>query len=125
MPKITVEPTERQKKVVDIQAAKGCSTAAAMREAGFSPITARNPQKLTKQEGYIKYKEQVVKRLDEQREKALMRMDKTIDTAKYSDAANTVDKFSKIIQLLTGGATSNVNVNVRNMSNEELINLID
>ena len=41
------EPTLKQKKAIAILGEKGGSISGAMREAGYSPMTAKNPDKLT------------------------------------------------------------------------------
>ena len=44
--------TERQKKAVELIVEKGGNVSGAMREAGYSPATAKTPQKLTESDGY-------------------------------------------------------------------------
>lgn len=44
--------TTRQAKAVQVMVAKGGSTSQALREAGYSEAIARNPQKVTKSQGW-------------------------------------------------------------------------
>lgn len=111
----------KQQKVIDNMIVNDCSTKQAMIKAGYSPTYAHNSHKLTSQASFKALQKETVSKLELQRQKALARMDETIKTAKYSDATNAVDKLSKTIQLLTGGATQNININVRKMSDQELL----
>ena len=47
-----IKPTERQKEAVDKLVENGGSIGKAMREAEYSPATAKTPQKLTESKGY-------------------------------------------------------------------------
>lgn len=43
-----------------------------------------------------------------QRDRALARMNKTVNKAKYREASDAVDKLTKNIQLLSGGSTEDI-----------------
>lgn len=51
-------PTIRQRKAAENLVAKGSSVAQAMRDAGYSPRTVRDPGKLTRSEAFIQLMEQ-------------------------------------------------------------------
>lgn len=44
--------TEKQKRALDIMVENGGNVSKAMREAGYSPATAKTPKKLTESEGF-------------------------------------------------------------------------
>ena len=86
---------------------------------GYAFETARSG-KIQKTKAYQAVIRPVVKKMIIQREKALARMDKTVGTAKYRDATEAVAKLTKDIQLLSGGATENVVIGVKKLSDDEL-----
>lgn len=45
-------PTIKQKRAVDLMADNGGNVSKAMRDAGYSPMTAKTPQKLTESDGF-------------------------------------------------------------------------
>jgi len=51
-------PTERQKLAAEISAENGGNISRAMLEAGYSPQTAKTPQKLTQSKGFIQILEE-------------------------------------------------------------------
>lgn len=89
---------------------------------GYSIRTAQSG-KIQKTRAYQSVIQPVVQRMIAQRDKALARMDKTIGGAKYRDAVDAIDKLTKNIQLLSGGATANVAMTVKRLSDAELEHL--
>lgn len=53
------KPTAKQRRAVEIMVENGGNASKAMREAGYSPATAKNPQKLTHTEGFLKLADEV------------------------------------------------------------------
>lgn len=76
-----------------------------MIDAGYSENTAKAPQKLTESKGFIAEALPLIKRLEHARDQAIRRMAQTVDKATYRDTADAIDKLTKNIQLLSGGAT--------------------
>lgn len=62
----------------------------------------------------------VVASLEIERRRAIEMLPKRIKKAKYRDLVDGIDKFTKNLQLLTGGATSNIALSVRKLSDDEL-----
>lgn len=91
---------------------------------GYSPTSAR-AMKATGTASYKKVMEPVVKQLEETRRRAISMLAEKVDTASYRDLVYSVDKFTKNIQLLSGGATENVTVGFKNLSDAELQRLAD
>lgn len=97
--------TLKQKKAIALLVENGGNVSRAMREAGYSPNTAKNPNKLTDS---ISYREEVaplVARMEEERDRILEALPMKRKDAKYRDLVDGVDKLTKNIQLLTGGDT--------------------
>lgn len=81
-----------------------------LKKNGYSDTMAKNPKKVRKTKTYQKEIAPLVERMVIQRDLAIARMQKTIGKAKYRDAVDGLDKLTKNIQLLTGGATSRPNI---------------
>lgn len=96
-----------------------------IRKHGYKPSISRSPGKVTRTESYKAVLEPVIDRMIQQRDKAIARMDATIDKAHYHQAVEAVDKLTKNIQLLSGGATSNIAIGVKKLTDDELQNLAD
>lgn len=79
-----------------------------MLEAGYSESTAKQQTLILG--GLSDELNPIVRKLEERREKAIQRLDKTIAKAKYRDLIDGIDKLTKNIQLLSGGKTSNESV---------------
>ena len=77
---------------------------------GYAPNTAKNPKNITETKSYKRVVTPFLTRLIKHRDKLLRRMEETIDDAEYNDLSNSLDKVVKNIQLLSGGATQNVDI---------------
>ena len=106
------EPTIKQRKAIDIlkrgivdNGSKVVSYAQVMREAGYSENTIVAPQKLTNSVAYKREILPLIKRLEDERDRAIDLMSKKIGKATYRDMSDAIDKLTKNIQLLSGGAT--------------------
>jgi len=85
------------------------------RKFGYSESTLKsNYSQITKgktfQEVLKENNEKAVKLMDQERERALLLMKTKVDKASYRDLAYATDIFTKNRQLLTGGATDNINM---------------
>lgn len=67
----------------------------------------------------------LVQRLEEERDAIIERLKATRDKAKYRDLIDGMDKVTKNIQLLTGGATENIAVGVKKLKDDELISIVE
>lgn len=101
--------TERHKRVLDAMVGNGRerakTKAQALREADYSEAVIQQPAKVFNSLGFRRIAEPLIKRLEIERERALVLMSKKIAKATYRDLADSVDKLTKNIQLLSGGAT--------------------
>ena len=77
-----------------------------MLEAGYSNKTAlQQSEILCRLEEELK---PIVNQLDKKRQKMINKLDKTINKATFRDLTDGIDKMTKNIQLLSGGATDRI-----------------
>lgn len=86
---------------------------------GYAPTTA-GAGRVTQTKTYQREIAPLVQRLEDERNAIVERLKKTRNKAKYRDLIDGLDKITKNIQLLTGGATANVAIGVKKMKDEEL-----
>lgn len=91
-----------------------------IKERGYSVSVSKKPKKVTETKSYKDVIYPVVQRLEEERQRAIEALPKLIGKAKYRDAIDAIDKLTKNHQLLTGGATANVAIGVKKLSDAEL-----
>lgn len=103
--------TLKQKKVIDKMIENGGNVSDAMREVGYSPKTAHNPQKVTDSKGFKEEARPIVEQLIKQRQLALYMLKGKINEATYRDLTNGIDVLTKNIQLLSGKPTENIGIN--------------
>ena len=90
------------------------------RKHGYSLHTADTPKNITNTKSYQAVVLPLVTKLELERNEIIERLKVTRGKAKYRDLIDGFDKITKNLQLITGGATENVNLNVRRLSNEEI-----
>lgn len=95
----------RRQKAIKELVENGGSVGAAMRKAGYSPKTAKNPEKLTKTKAFKEAVAPVLEALEKERNAILARLPKVRAKAKYRDLIDGLDKTTKNIQLLQGKET--------------------
>ena len=94
----------RKTAISKILESKGKNKGKSLKEAGYSNNYAINPseflntKKVKKELDWLKY----------EMEQIQLRMEKTRDKAKYKELGDTYQGFSKIQQLLGGGATERI-----------------
>ena len=76
---------------------------------GYSLTTAGSGQ-IQKTKTFKKVLRPLVEQLEAERQAILKRMPDVRDKAKYRDLSDGLDKITKVLQLLTGGATENIAV---------------
>ena len=86
---------------------------------GYSIRTAQSG-KIQKTKTFQKEIFPIVASLEIERRRAIEMLPKRIKKAKYRDLVDGIDKFTKNLQLLTGGATQNIALSVRKLSDDEL-----
>src|SRR3990167_9140475 len=91
---------------------------------GYSPRTAHSG-KIQNTKSYQSVIQPLVLRLEEERNAIVEALKTTRSKAKYRDLIDGLDKITKNIQLLTGGATSNIAIGVRRLKDDELISLAE
>lgn len=94
------------------------------RRHGYSKSSVR-AMKVQKTKAFQAVVQPVLEQLEQARLRALARMPKAEKKAKYRDLVDGVDKMTKNIQLLSGGATANVAIGIRKLSDEELQEIAD
>ena len=95
----------RQKNAITNLVANGGNIAKAMRDAKYSARTARTPKKLTESVGFKKEAKPFLEQLQIHRQKVIKRMEEEVDNAQYQHLNSALDTTTKLIQLLSGGAT--------------------
>lgn len=76
------------------------------REVGYSDNTADNPKLITETESYQSVVNPVLERMERERNRLLLALsEKDLTNERYRDMMEAVDKLTKNIQLLNGGAT--------------------
>jgi hypothetical protein len=96
------------------------SVSAAMRAAGYSPATAKNPKNLTETREYQEEMRRFVVDLVQHRRKVLDRMDETIDDADYGKLTSALDTVTRNVQLLTGRATGRLGLSLPDEEKREI-----
>ncbi len=86
---------------------------------GYSPTTAKAGL-VKKTLTYQRELAPLVASLELERDQIIKRMRRIRNQAKYRDLVDAFDKITKNIQLLTGGATSNVALSVHKLKDDEL-----
>lgn len=77
---------------------------------GYAPSIATAPTKVTKTKSYQNAIKPLVNQLETERQAILNKLPEVRDDASYRDLIDGLDKITKNIQLLTGGATDNIAV---------------
>lgn len=117
-----IKPTSLQRKAIINLVDSGGNVSEAMVKAGYSPNTAKTPQKLTESEGYKNAAKPFIQKLQAEIDAALELAGEKRDDANYSDLVTGVDKLEKLKQLLGGGVTERIGISldqVKAMSEEE------
>ena len=77
---------------------------------GYSPTTANSGQ-IQQTQSYKNVMNPVIKQMEKERQRAIKAMTtKDLDDVRYNDLSDVIDKLTKNIQLLSGGATENLAV---------------
>lgn len=79
-----------------------------VKKKGYSVAVAKNPKIVTDTKSYQNEIKPLLIRLVEERDRAIQALKGKISKAKYRDLVDSVDKLTKNIQLLSGGATDSV-----------------
>lgn len=82
-------------------------------EAGYSKNQSDNPYQILESETVKEGMKDVVSKMEIERERAIKLLEKTSKKAKYRDLVDGIDKFTKNIQLLTGGDTEKQNISIQ------------
>ena len=77
-----------------------------IKKHGYSDGISKQPIRVRKTQSYQKEIKPVVDRLIIERDRAIKALKGKISKAKYRDLTDAIDKLTKNIQLLSGGATS-------------------
>ena len=77
-----------------------------IKKHGYSDGISKQPIRVRKTQSYQKEIKPIVDRLIIERDRAIKALKRKISKAKYRDLTDAIDKLTKNIQLLSGGATS-------------------
>ena len=77
----------------------------AMRDAKYSENTINTPKNLTDSKGFKEEAKPFIEQLQIHRQKVIKRMEEEVDNAQYQHLNSALDTTTKLIQLLSGGAT--------------------
>jgi len=78
----------------------------------YTDSMANNPQKLTKSKGFQEEMKPIIEQLEEERQRAILLLQKKITKAQYHQLVDAVDKLTKNIQLLSGGETERAGLTI-------------
>lgn len=81
-----------------------------IKKNGYAQNTADSPKQVTETKTYKATIKPLVDQLEAERQAILERMPQVRSKAKYRDLSDGLDKTTKVLQLLTGGATENIAV---------------
>ena len=105
--------TIKQKKAVARIVENRGNVSKSMLEAGYDPITAKNPKNLTESKGYKEEAEPILNQMKKERQRLLREMRvRNLDKVQYSDITRAMDTLTKNIQLLGGEATENTKMTI-------------
>ncbi len=80
------------------------------RKHGYAPTSADNPKQITETKSYQEVMKPLVQRLEDERNAIMAALEEKRPKAQYHQLIDGLDKVTKNIQLLTGGATENMKV---------------
>lgn len=91
---------------------------------GYAKSTQRHPKRVTETQSYQEEIRPVITQLEVLRQKAITELScRSLKDEGYKDLVDSVDKLTKNIQLLSGGATENVETSIKlakDMTQEEI-----
>lgn len=101
----------RRLKAIKELVENGGSVGNAMRKAGYSPETAKNPSKLTNTKDFKEATLPIIEEMEKERQRIIVALSKKkLSKEKYHHLIDGLDKLTKNIQLLGGKPTENLNI---------------
>lgn len=100
--------TENQKIVIEkikSKVGKGKISVSKEMRGIYADSVAKIPGKLTKSKGFQEEMKPVVEQMEKERQRAISLLKTKISKAQYHQLVDGIDKLTKNIQLLSGGAT--------------------
>lgn len=87
-----------------------------IKSKGYSDSISKSPTKVTRTDTYKEAIEPVVASMERQRQRILKELDnKDLTKERFRDLVEGMDKLTKNIQLLSGGATENITQPIANI----------
>ena len=114
-------PIQRHNKVINDMVENGSPMGKAMRKANYSKAYSKHPEKLKRTKQFKEATQSIVKQLKKERQRAIARLSKTINKAKYRDLNDGIDKLTKNIQLLSGKSTAINKVEIDDSQYQEIL----
>ena len=87
-----------------------------MKEAGYEESTANQQSEVLSR--VSEELQPIVSMLEKERDRALKQLTKKITKAKYRDLVDAIDKFTKVIQLLSGKPTERFGLSLKQLFKE-------
>jgi hypothetical protein len=80
---------------------------------GYSQAVADHPKQIVETDSYQSVMQPFVKKMEKERDRLIKALSiKNLDTEKYRDLIDGLDKLTKNIQLLSGGRTANDDLHI-------------
>lgn len=107
------EPTLKQQQAVKAIVENGGNRSKALEKVGYSPNTAKTPQKVTDSKGFKEASKDFVKQMDKERQRVIKAMsERNLSKVDYDKLNRAVDTLTKNIQLLNGDETERVGLSL-------------
>jgi hypothetical protein len=116
----------RAKKALTNLIGNGGNKAQALRDAGYSAAIVDNPKKIIESKGFKELSDPILKKIEAESNRILeAAMGKDLDNERHKDLIDSLEKTTKLSQLLGGKATENIamgvtgfNINIINDENK-------
>jgi len=113
------EPSIRAKRAIKLILENPGSIGEAMRKAGYSPNTAKNPKDLTESKAFKAAAVPIINQLENEIQRAIVSLPDKIDKAGYGEAVGGIEKMQKLVELLGGRETERSGWNINVVSYDE------
>ena len=119
-------PTIRQKRVItkiteNVRNKKYNNKGDLLIDCDYSESMSEQPSRILESKGVKEGLKPVIEQLEKERQRAIKRLSKTIDEARYRDLMDGVDKLTKNIQLLSGKPTD---IQKSNLTDDQIETII-
>lgn len=117
--------TDKCKKAVKNIVENGGIVSRAMEDAGYSPNTAKTPQKLTESKGFKEAAFDYLKELETQKKMTIARLKEEMPEAKFGELSSHLDRVTKNIELLSGRDTERTGLTLSDTQEQRLLDRLN